>query len=237
MSSVRNPGRVAGLWYLLLVLGGPLRLIYIPNKLFVRGDAAATAANIAAHPLLFRFGMASDLFGAVVLIFLVLAFYRLFKGVDQQLAVLLVITGGVMPALINFVNVVNDAGALVVAQGPGFLSVFDKPQRDALVMVFVQLHHHQIVAAEVLWGLWLLPMGALTYKSGFMPRFIGVWLFINGFAYVVLSLTGLFFPDYQDKVFMYSQPALFGELAIMLWLVIKGATPLPSSREQGSLSS
>jgi len=226
MSSVRNPGRVAGLWYLLLVLGGPLRLIYIPNKLFVHGDAAATAANIAAHPLLFRFGMASDLFGAVVLIFLVLAFYRLFKGVDQQLAVLLVITGGVMPALINFVNVVNDAGALMVAQGPGFLSVFDKPQRDALVMVFVQLHHHQIVAAEVLWGLWLFPMGALTYKSGFMPRFIGVWLFINGFAYLVLSLTGLFFPDYQDKVFMYSQPALFGELAIMLWLVIKGATPL-----------
>jgi hypothetical protein len=237
MSSVRNPGRVAGLWYLLLVLGGPLPLIYIPNKLFVHGDAAATAANIAAHPWLLRFGMASDLFGAVVLIFLVLAFYRLFKGVDQQLAVLLVITGGVMPALINFVNVVNDAGALMVAQGPGFLSVFDKPQRDALVMVFVQLHHHQIIAAEVLWGLWLFPMGALTYKSGFMPRFIGVWLFINGFAYVVLSLTGLFFPDYQDKVFMYSQPALFGELAIMLWLVIKGATPLPSSREQASLSS
>jgi len=223
MSSVRNPGRVAGLWYLLLVLGGPLRLIYIPNKLFVHCDAAATAANIAAHPLLFRFGMASDLFGAVVLIFLVLAFYRLFKGVDQQLAVLLVITGGVMPALINFVNVVNDAGALMVAQGPGFLSVFDKPQRDALVMVFVQLHHHQIVAAEVLWGLWLFPMGALTYKSGFLPRFIGVWLFINGFAYVVLSLTGLFFPDYQDKVFMFSQPALFGELAIMLWLIIMGA--------------
>jgi len=230
MSSVRNPGRVAGLWYLLLVLAGPLRLIYIPNKLFVHGDAAATATNIAAHPLLFRFGIASDLLGAVVLIFLVLAFYRLFKGVDQQLAVLLVITGGVMPALINFINVVTDAGALMVAQGgAGFLSVFDKPQRDALVMMFIQLHHHQITAAEILWGLWLFPMGALTYKSGFMPRFIGVWLFINGFAYVVLSLTGLFFPDYENKVFMFSQPALFGELAIMLWLVIKGANPLPSS--------
>jgi len=233
MSSVRNPGRVAGLWYLLLVLAGPLRLIYIPNKLFVHGDAAATAANIAAHPLLFRFGIASDLLGAVVLIFLVLAFYRLFKGVDQQLAVLLVITGGVMPALINFVNVVTDAGALMVAQGgaggAGFLSVFDKPQRDALVMMFIQLHHHQITAAEVLWGLWLFPMGALAYKSGFIPRFIGVWLFINGFAYVVLSLTGLFFADYENKVFMFSQPALFGELAIMLWLVIKGANPLPSS--------
>src|SRR6266487_4867795 len=227
MRPARNPGRVVGLWYLLLVLGGPLRLIYIPNKLFVHDNAAATAGNIAAHEWLFRFGMLSDLFGAVVLIFLVLAFYRLFKGVDQQLAVLLVIVGGVMPALINFVNVVSDAGALMAAGGGGadFLSVFDKPQRDALVMLFLRLHHHQIVAAEILWGLWLFPMGALTYKSGFLPRFIGVWLIINGVAYVVLSLTWLFFPDYQDRVFLYSQPAPFEELAIMLWLVIKGARP------------
>lgn len=225
MSSARTPGRVVGFWYLLLVLLGPLRLIYIPNKLFVHGDAAATASNIAAHEWLFRFGMLSDLLGAVVLIFLVLAFYRLFKGVHQQLAVLLVIVGGVMPALINFVNVVSDAGALMAAQGADFLSVFDKPQRDALVLLFIRLHHAQIVAAEILWGLWLFPMGALAYKSRFVPRFIGMWLIINGVAYVVLSLTGLFFPDYQDKVFAFSQPALFGELAIMLWLVIKGANP------------
>jgi len=199
--------------------------IYIPNKLFVHENAAATASNIAAHQWLFRFGMLSDLVGAVVLIFLVLAFYRLFKDVDQQLAVLLVIVGGVMPALINFVNVVSDAGALMIAGGGGadLLSVFDKQQRDALVLLFLRLHHAQIVAAEILWGLWLFPMGALAYKSRFVPRFIGVWLIINGVAYIVLSLTGLFFPDYQDKVFAYSQPALFGELAIMLWLVFKGA--------------
>jgi hypothetical protein len=216
---------VVGFWYLLLVLLGPLRLIYIPNKLFVHDNAAATASNIAAHQWLFRFGMLSDLVGAVVLIFLVLAFYRLFKDVDQQLAVLLVIVGGVMPALINFVNAVSDAGALMVAGGGGadLLSVFDKPQRDALVLLFLRLHHAQIVAAEILWGLWLFPMGALAYKSRFVPRFIGVWLIINGVAYIVLSLTGLFYPDYQNKVFAYSQPALFGELAIMLWLVFKGA--------------
>jgi len=222
MSPARNPGRVVGLWYLLLVLLGPLRLIYIPSKLFVQGDAAATASNIAAHQWLFRFGMLSDLLGAVVLIFLVLAFYRLFKDVHQPLAVLLVILGGVMPALINFVNVVTDAGALMVAQGPDFLAVFDKPQRDALVLLFLRLHHAQIVAAEILWGLWLFPMGALAYKSRFVPRFIAVWLIINGVAYVVLSFTGLFFPEYQGRLFAYSQPALFGELAIMLWLVFKG---------------
>src|SRR5262245_9265445 len=186
MSAVRNPGRVVGLWYLSLVLVGPLSLIYIPNQLFVHGDAAATAANIASHQLLFQVGMLADVLGSMLLIFLVLAFYRLFKDVDQYWAVFLVITGGIMPAVLGLVNFVNSAGALIVAQGPQFLNVFDKAQRDALVLLFVQLHEHQITAAMILWGVWLFPMGILTYKSGFLPRFIGVWLVINGIAYVAL---------------------------------------------------
>lgn len=228
MISVRNPGRVVGLWYLLLVFLGPPRLIYIPRKLFVEGDAAATAANIATHSGLFRFGIVTELLGAVTLIFLVLAFYRLFKGVDQQLAVLLVITGGVMPALINIVNAATDVTVLTVAQGAGFLSSFTQPQHDALVALLLRQFDHLTTAAEILWGLWLFPMGALTCKSGFLPRFIGVWLFINGAAYVSLSLTGILLPAYQDKVFLFSQPALFGEIAIMLWLLIKGAKPVPA---------
>ena len=58
-----------------------------------------------------------------------------------------------------------------------------------------------------------------------MPRFLGVWLAINGFAYVVLSFTGVLLPQYQNKVFLYCQPAFFAEIALMLWLVIKGAKP------------
>lgn len=225
MISTRNPGRVAGLWYLLLTAIGPLRLIYIPNKLFVNGDATATAANIAAHEWLFRFGMVSDLAGGVVLIFLVLAFYRLFKGVDQNLAVQVVIFGGVMPALIYFVGVVSDGATLTLMRGADFLSAFDKPQREALALLFLQLHDQQITAAEILWGVWLFPLAALVYRSHFLPRFLGVWLTINGFAYVILSLTGLLLPQFQDKVFAWSQPAMLGELALTLWLVIKGAQP------------
>jgi hypothetical protein len=225
MTSTRNPGRVAGFLYLLLVLGGPIRLIYIPNKLFVHGNAAATAGNIAAHEWLFRFGIVSDLFCAVILTFLALAFYRLFKGVDQNLAVLVVILGGVMPALIDFVGVVHDAAALTLVRGADFLSAFDKPQRDALAMLFLRLRDHQNTAAEILWGLWLFPLAVLTYRSRFLPRFLGVWLVINGFAYVILSLTGELLPQYQDKLFALSQPALFAEVALMLWLVIKGAKP------------
>jgi hypothetical protein len=225
MPSTRNPGRVAGLWYLLLVLAGPIRLIYIPSKLFVHGNAAATASNIAAHEWLFRLGIVSDLFCAVILIFLTLALYRLFKAVDQNLAVLVVIFGGVMPALIDFVGIVSDAAALTLVRGADFLSVFDKPQRDALAMLFLRLRDHQNTAAEILWGLWLFPLAILTYRSRFLPRFLGVWLTINGFAYVLLSLTGELLPQYQNKLFLLSQPALFAEIAFMLWLVIKGAKP------------
>jgi len=225
MSSTRNPGRVAGFLYLLLVLAGPIRLIYIPSKLFVHGNAAATASNIAAHEWLFRFGIVSDLFCAVILIFLTLAFYRLFKGVDQNLAVLVVIFGGVMPALISFVGVVSDAAALMLVRGADFMSAFEKPKRDALAMLFLRLRDHQNTVAEILWGLWLFPLAILTYRSRFLPRFLGVWLTINGFAYVILSFTGELLPQYQNKVFILSQPALFGEVAFMLWLVIKGAKP------------
>jgi Domain of unknown function (DUF4386) len=144
--------------------------------------------------------------------------------------VLVVIFGGVMPALIDFVNVVTDLGALMVVRGANFLSVFDKPQQDALAMIFLHLHDHPNTAAEILWGVWLLPLAVLVYKSRFLPRVLGVWLMINGFAYIVLSLTGVLAPQYQDEVFTYSMPALAGELAIMLWLVIKGAKPLAPGR-------
>ena len=225
MNSTKNPGRVAGLLYLLLVVLAPLRLIIIPNKLFVSGNATATASNIAAHETLFRLGILSDLLCGVILIFTVLALYRLLAGVDKNLAVLMVIVGGVMPAIIDFLNTMNDAAALVLVRGADFLAVFDKPQREALAMLFLRLHHQVIVGAEILWGLWLIPLALLVYKSRFLPRFLGVWLIINGVAYVIISFTGLLLPQYESTVFNFSFPAMLGELALVLWLVIKGAQP------------
>ena len=225
MSATQNPGRVAGLWYLLLVLIGPLRLIYIPDTLFVHGNAVATVGNIAAHEWLFRFGIVSELAGSVILILLTLAFYRLFKGVDRNLAVLVVIFGGVMPGLLDLVAAALDGVTLLIAHGAGFLSVFDPAQRDALAFLFLKFGDEQTNAAEILWGIWLLPLAALVYRSGFLPRLLGVWLAINGIAYVILCLTGELLPQYQHAVFVYGQPAFFGEIAIMLWLVVRGARP------------
>jgi uncharacterized protein DUF4386 len=219
--------RVAGLLYLLGSLFGIVRLLYVPNKLFVYGNAAATANNIAGHESLFRFGIVSYLLCGALWIFVTLALYRLLKGVNQALAVLMVILGSVVVVPIFFVNTVNDAAALLLVRGGGYLSVFDKPQRDALARLFLDLHHQLDLANEIFWGLWLIPFGLLVYRSRFLPRILGVWLIIACFGYLALSLTGLLFPDYEDQVSNIAQPLLLGELAIMLWLLVMGATEKP----------
>ncbi len=222
----RNPGRVAGLWYLLLAVTAPLRLMYIQSVLIRHSDAAATVHNLAQHEWLFRLGIVEELVCAVLLIYMTLAFYRLFEGVDRGLAVQVIVFGGVMPALLNFVSVVWDSGALTIVQGVSFLEVFTPEQRDAMVLLLLRLRDMQTTAAEMLWGVWLFPLALLTYRSGFLPRFLGWWLGANGVAYVALCLVGELRPEFYSRMFLYSQPLLFGEMAFLLWLVIKGARPM-----------
>jgi len=223
MTSISKNARIAGLFYLLLSIVGPIRLMYIPSKLFVHGDATATTANIAAHETLFRLGILSDLLTAIFGLFTALALYQLFKEVDKNLARLMVVLGALMVTPIYFINTLNDAAALMFVRGTDFLSVFDKPQRDAMALLFLRLHGQGAVVNEIFWGLWLFPLALLILKSRFMPRFLGYWLIINGFAYLVLSYTGVMLPQYQDTVSNYAFPALFGELAFMLWILIMGA--------------
>jgi len=224
MSSAKNPGRFAGLLYLLTSIVGFFAMAYVPGKLIVHGNAAATANNIAASETLFRLGIAGELIGMAGFIFVAMALYDLLKGVNRRHALLLLILI-VVSVPIAFLNELNSIAALVLVRGADFLSTFEKPQRDALAMLFVNLHRYGFVVAEIFWGLWLFPLGLLVYRSRFLPRFLGVWLALAGFAWVILSLTGVLLPQYQNKVDTYSQPAFFGELAFMFWLVIKGAKP------------
>ena len=209
MSSIKNPGRFAGLLYLLTSIPGVFAMMYVPSKLIVHGNAAATANNIAASETLFRLGIAAQLIGQAGFIFVALALYDLLKGVNQRHASLML--GLIAVSIpIAFLNEVNSIAALVLVRGADFLSIFDKPQRDALAMLFLNLHGRGFVVAEIFWGLWLFPLGLLVYRSRFLPRFLGVWLTLGGFAWVILSLTSLLLPQYQDKVFSFSQPAFFG---------------------------
>src|SRR6266480_1032307 len=215
-------GRIAGAVYLSMVITGPFSLIYVPSKLIVHGNATATAANILAHATMFRFGIVAGLLGQIIFICLAVALYRLLGDVDKIWARMMF--GFVLvAAAVGFVIELNNLGALILFRGGEFLSVFDKAQRDALGMLFIRLHGQGNMIAEIFWGLWLFPFGLLVFRSGFLPRWIGVWLMINCFGYVFLSVISFFFPVYDDKAFLYLQPVLFGELAIMLYLVIIGA--------------
>jgi hypothetical protein len=223
LTSLSKKARVAGLLYILASVVGVVRLLYIPTALIVSGNAAATANNIATHESLFRLGIVSGLLSSALWIFVPLALYRLLKDVDQELAVLMVILGSLMQVPLFFVNVVTDAGALLFARGADFLSVFDKPQRDAFTTLFLNLHHNLDLANAIFWGLWLIPFGLLVYRSRFLPRFLGVWLMIACFAYLAFSFTGFLLPGQEEKVFTFGQPFMLGEVATMLWLVIMGA--------------
>jgi uncharacterized protein DUF4386 len=223
MLPTKRDARVAGLLYILASAVGFVRLAYIPKALIVHGNAAATANNIAAHESLFRLGIVSYLLGGALWLFVPLALYRLLKGVDQGLAVLMVILGSLMQVPIFFINSVTDAATLLFARGTDFLSVFDKPQRDAFAMLFLNLHHQLDVANEIFWGLWLVPFGLLVYRSRFLPRFLGVLLMIACFAWLAFSFTGLLFPQYESAAFKLIQPFALGEVATMLWLAIMGA--------------
>jgi hypothetical protein len=223
MTSLSKNARVAGSLYLLASVIGVVRLIYIPSALIVHGNAAATANNIVAHELLFRFGIVTYLLSSALFIFVTLALYRLFKAVDQALAVVMVILGSLMPAPIFFVNMATDAAALLFARGADSLSVIDKPQREAFVMLALQLHHQLDLANAIFWGLWLLPFGLLVYRSRFLPRFLGVWLVMACCGWLAFSFTGLLLPTYENQVFTIGQALTLGELVTMLWLVIMGA--------------
>jgi hypothetical protein len=222
MNENKKAARIAGFIYLSMVIVAPFCLLYIPSKLIVRGNATATADNILAHETLFRLSIFGDLIAQVIFICLAIALYRLLQSVNRTWALLLV--GFVLvSAAVSFLNVLNNIAALILFRGGEFLTVFDKPQRDALAMLFLRLYNRGQLISELFWGLWLFPFGLLVYRSGFIPRFLGVWLIINGLAYVVLSAIAMFFHEYYDAAFVYFQPALLGELAIMLWLLIKGA--------------
>jgi hypothetical protein len=224
MTTIKNPGRYAGLLYVVTSVFGFFAMGYVPSKLIVHGDAATTANNISASETLFRLGIASQLIGMAGFIFVALALYELFKGVDRRQAALMVILI-VVSIPIAFLNEVNSMAALLLARGSDFLSVFEKNQREALAMLFLNLHDRGLVFSELFWGLWLFPLGRLVYKSRFLPRFLGVWLVLAGFAWVILSFTGILLPQYADKLNTYFQPAILGEIAFMLWLVIKGGKP------------
>ena len=235
MNRINKAARIAGVVYLSMIVVAPFSLLYVPGKLIVHGNPAATAGNILTHEMLFRLSIVGDLVASVIFMCLGLALYRLLKSVNRTWAGAMVALV-LVSATIGFLNVLNNIAALTLFREENFLAAFEKPQRDALGYLFLRLHNQGEFINEIFWGLWLLPFGLLVYRSGFLPRFIGVWLMLACFAWLVLSLTALLFPSYYETAFRIAQPAVFAELAMMLWLLIRGARVRPGEDVRGQMT-
>jgi len=208
--------RVAGFLYLIANLFAPFTLLYLPSRFIVRGDAAATASNIMASESLFRFGIVLNLFTFIGQIFLVLALYQLLKVVNKNMASLMVIFS-LAAVPIAMVNELNNLAVLQFLNNADYLKVFQSDQLQDLAYVFLRLHSQGFLIAQIFWGLWLFPMGYLVFKSGFLPRIIGVLLMIGCFGYVIESFAA--FLGYNVSIIFYTG---WGELLLLLWLLIKG---------------
>jgi hypothetical protein len=220
--------RVAGLLYLLPFEAFSLQ--YVPLRLIVPGDATATANNILANESLFRLGIVSHLIGQVVLILVVLLLYQLLKPVNKNMAVLMVIFNLVSVPLV-MLNELNQFAILFLVHNPAGLPA---DQMHTLVSLFLNLHASGLNIVEIFWGLWLFPMGYLVFRSGFLPRIIGILLIIGCVGYLIQFAVDLLFPSVSVNIYVFTS---LGEALFPLWLLIRGVNVAQWEKHTRALTS
>ena len=222
MATPTNLARLAGVFYLLMGLGVFAHL-GVRAGVHVPGDAALTAANLAADPTLFRFALVADIAMAIAFVFVGVTLYVLFKHVDRHAAGALLVFVAVGAGMI-LTNLLLHQAALVVATDPTYSAVGS----DELVLLLLDLHADGYALAGVFFGLWLLPVGYLGYRYGVFPKVLSVLLLIAGASWIVDTLVGFAFPELPGVVHTMLTAPTLAEFWLMAYLLIKGVrTPDP----------
>jgi Domain of unknown function (DUF4386) len=222
IKSLQTTGRMAGIWYFLMLVFGYVGLNYVPSKIIVIGDASATVQNIVNHELLFRFGILSNLLVQFSFIFLVLALSKLFKEVDKAGVKLMASFVFVSVPIAFLLELFQIAALLTLNETSNYLGAFEKNQLNSLTFLFLNIHEQGTYLVGFFWGLWLLPFGYLAYKSTFIPKILGLLLIIGGLAYVIDSCVALLFPRHKSVSEVLLLTAAVGEVAMIFWLLVKG---------------
>lgn len=230
MHPQQSTARLAGFLYLVVVLSGPFVLMYAPGKLFVVGDPSATVARIEANLDLFRAYVLVGLVSEVFFVATVLALYRLFRDVDRDLAALMVVAV-LLVAPLALLGVGHEIATLRLLTDPRSLAAFDPAARDALVLFLPMLERMATPVHVLFWGLWLLPLAILAWRSHWLPRWLAVWLGLNGLAYVALSVAAVFSATLYRQGMTVATPLLFGEAVLALWLAVVGVRQRGAARE------
>jgi hypothetical protein len=223
MFSKTQLARVAGVLYLVVAVCGGFSQLVVRSSALVAGDAAATAANIRASASLFRIGLVTDAVNITCFIGLALALYVLLSPVNQKIAAAFVILNAIAVAIMG-VDLINHAGALIVATDPTYASALGAGSADTLALLFLDLHRHGYLIAQIFFGLWLLPLGYLVYRSGFFPRVLGILLMIGCLGYLADFVAIYTSPGFESSLSPYlALPAGLAEIAFLVWLLAMGA--------------
>jgi len=216
--------RLTGLLYLIVVVSGIFSIAYVPSQLFVSGDSAATVQNIRTSENLYRVGIAVGFICYIAFLLLPLAFYKLFSHVDRHVAQIMVILA-VASVPLSLGNLANKLDVLTLISGKVYLNAYSPEQVDAAVMLSLAKYNSGILVAEIFWGLWLLPLGILMYRSRMVPRALGVCLVFGCFGYLVDVFGSTAIPGYNASGLadFATLPASIGEICTCLWLLVLGA--------------
>lgn len=208
--------------YLIIIVAGALGELFIRNKIIVSGDAAATAQNITASPLLWRIGITGDLLMHVFDLLLAIVYYFLLKRVSKTLAMLSVLFGLIQTAVL-VANKLNLMMPLFFLGNEDYLKAFDPQQLQALSYLSVKAHGYGFGIGQIFFGFECLIDGYLIIKSGFLPRILGILILIVGLGYLTNSFALILSPQIADMIFpLLIIPIFIGELSMCLWLLFKG---------------
>ncbi len=219
--SPRFYARIAGFLYLIVIVGGTFAELFVRGRLVVHGDAAATAHNIMTHQLLYRLGFAVELFYCVCNVPLTVIFYNLFKVVNRNIALMMVLLD-IMTNAIESISLLAHYAPLLLLGGGHHLSPFTAEQLQALSYVSIELFEHGFAVCLVFFSFDCMAMAYLIYKSTFLPRIIAVLLAIEGLGYLINSFSLFLAPAIQPRIFPYFAPAALAEVALCLWLLVMG---------------
>ncbi|WP_299194926.1 DUF4386 domain-containing protein [uncultured Amphritea sp.] len=225
--------RLAGCLYLLLIPVGVFGILYIPEFIEVAGNTSATLANLTDHATTVRLSILCAFAIQLTQLFLVIALYYLLRSYGAIAALFMVLFTLVTIPIALF-NELSHITALLLPGSDLLSETFTPQQLDSITLLLLELHRQGIMIAHLFWGLWLMPMGYLVYRCGFLPRVIGVLLIIAGIGYCLDTVT--FFAFASDR-YLIAQYTFLGEVLLplaLLWQAYRAKKRIVSDFNQGS---
>jgi len=217
---IKKTARLVGGLTLLMAVIAIISMIFLPTNLIVPGDATTTATKIMASEGAFRTSIAGNAVILLIEIVLTVMLYVLLKPVNKTLSMIAAFSRLAMTT-IQGINLLNQFFVLLLLSGAGYLTVFEPAQLHALVQLFLNAHEYAILIWGLFFALHLLGIGYLVYKSGYIPKTLGILLIVSSLCYLIQSFGNIIFPQYKE-IFITIGFISIIELAFPLWLVIKG---------------